>query len=204
MTTEHRITDPVALKALAHPTRRQLLRLLSQLGPSTATRLAQHTGLDPGLVSYHLRELARRGFIEVAEELARDRRERWWRVPATSTSWSTLDFREPDSRTVANTVKAHMVAEEFERLKLFENERDSWGERWQKSATSSESHLHLTPEELGTVAAELSKVLEHWREISRQRMGAHPPADQRSGTAGSDGTGLEHVFVFFHAFPEHP
>ncbi|MFF9349479.1 ArsR family transcriptional regulator [Streptomyces sp. NPDC014734] len=204
MTTRNRITNPLALRALAHPTRRRLLRLLFQLGPSTVTGLAQHTNLDPGLVSYHLRELARRGIIEVAEELARDRRERWWRVPAVSMTWSSLDFHEPDGRMVADMVKAQMIREEFARLKHFESERDAWGEAWQKSAICGESHLRLTPEELGTVSAELLEVLERWREISRRRTSAPVPAEQHDGTTGPDEADLEHVFVFFHAFPENP
>ncbi len=69
-----RITDPGILKALSHPLRRQIYRLLIQLGPQTVTLLTEHTGADPGQLSFHLRELAKRGFITEAPELARDRR----------------------------------------------------------------------------------------------------------------------------------
>jgi DNA-binding transcriptional ArsR family regulator len=55
----------------------RLLDLLRFEGPSTATLLAQRVGESSGATSYHLRQLARHGFIE--EEQRDGRRERWWR-----------------------------------------------------------------------------------------------------------------------------
>jgi DNA-binding transcriptional ArsR family regulator len=70
--------DPVrAIRALSHPLRVRLLDLLRFEGPSTATLLAQRVGESSGATSYHLRQLARHGFIE--EEQRDRRRERWWR-----------------------------------------------------------------------------------------------------------------------------
>lgn len=70
------LTDPAAAKALAHPLRLQLLDLLRFDGPSTATELARRVGESSGSTSYHLRQLARYGFIEEAP--SRGRRERVW------------------------------------------------------------------------------------------------------------------------------
>jgi DNA-binding transcriptional ArsR family regulator len=70
--------DPVrAIRALSHPLRVRLLDLLRFDGPSTATLLAQRVGESSGATSYHLRQLARHGFIE--EEQRDGGRERWWR-----------------------------------------------------------------------------------------------------------------------------
>ncbi|MGW6644115.1 helix-turn-helix domain-containing protein [Streptomyces iakyrus] len=88
---EHkRVLDPerdtAALKALTHPLRIQLLGLLRQDGPATASELAARTGQSSASTSYHLRVLAKYAFIAEAER--RDGRERRWRALHTLTSWS--------------------------------------------------------------------------------------------------------------------
>ncbi|MFD5128058.1 ArsR/SmtB family transcription factor [Streptomyces olindensis] len=88
---EHgRVLDPerdtAALKALIHPLRIQLLGLLRQDGPATASELAARTGESSASTSYHLRVLAKYAFIAEAEH--RDGRERRWRALHTVTSWS--------------------------------------------------------------------------------------------------------------------
>jgi DNA-binding transcriptional ArsR family regulator len=69
--------DVRAIRALAHPLRLKLLDLLRFQGPSTATLLAHHIGESSGATSYHLRLLARYGYVEEAPR--RGYRERWWR-----------------------------------------------------------------------------------------------------------------------------
>ncbi|GIH17443.1 winged helix-turn-helix domain-containing protein [Rugosimonospora africana] len=194
-----RIDDPEVLKGLAQPIRQRLYRLLSQIGPATSGTLAKRVNGDPGLISYHLRELARRGFIEDVPELARDRRERWWRTVQGSTTWAWRDFPTPEGQAVASAVKGQMVADEFARLHRYEQSRESWSEAWQDAATSSDSFLRLTPAELEQVSAELLEVLQRWSRHGRQ---ASERIDQ-SETADS-GESREHVFLFFHAFPERP
>lgn len=68
--------DVRAVRALAHPLRLELLDLLRFEGPSTATRLAARVGESSGSTSYHLRLLAKYGYIQEAP--ARGGRERWW------------------------------------------------------------------------------------------------------------------------------
>ena len=62
--------DPRSLKALAHPLRLELLELLRFEGPSTASALARRVGESSGATSYHLRQLARHGYIEEDERPA--------------------------------------------------------------------------------------------------------------------------------------
>ena len=68
--------DPRAVRALAHPLRLQLLDLLRFEGPSTATLLARRVGESSGATSYHLRLLAKYGYIEEVPQ--QGGRERWW------------------------------------------------------------------------------------------------------------------------------
>lgn len=188
-----KITDPEVLKGLTQPLRRKLFRLLQQAGPATAGALAKRTDSDPGLVSYHLRELAKHGFITEAPELARDRRERWWRAVPESTSWDTLDFPGPEGAAITETLKAQMYAEEFERLTAFQRTYRAWPEEWQRVSVSNDSQIRMTPDELRQMSEELLEVIGRYTRQGRNPDGTPIPDD-----------GRESVFLFFHAFPEKP
>jgi DNA-binding transcriptional ArsR family regulator len=193
---ERRITDPDTLKALTHPLRQRLFRLLAQLGPATTTILAGHLAADPGQISYHLRELAKRGFIEEAPELARDRRERWYRIPEGPMSWSSGDFVTPEARAVFDAAFAQSVADQFERLRGYNEVKRSWSEDWQGAVTASNSEIRLTAAELRALAAELNEVIRRYAAPGR-----HDPAVRPEDRPDD---GRENVFLFFHAFPERP
>ena len=196
-TEPRRITDPEVLKGLSHPLRQRLYRLLTQLGPSTTTILTAHLdGADPGQVSYHLRELGKRGFIEEAPELARDRRERWWRVPQGTLSWASADFGTPEGKAVADAAFAQTVRDQFERLEAYVTRKAEWAPEWQNAATATSTNLRLTSEELRGLSEELNAVMRKWAELGRRDPSVRPeeqPVD-----------GREQVFLFFHAFPEKP
>ncbi|MEA5055092.1 MAG: helix-turn-helix domain-containing protein [Propionicimonas sp.] len=78
--------DPIgaeALKAFAHPLRMALYTALTEDGPATATQLAERLGESTGQTSYHLRQLARHGFVE-DDPGHSGGRERWWRTASFS------------------------------------------------------------------------------------------------------------------------
>ena len=79
------IDDPRAMRALAHPARLELLAALSD-GPLTATQCAERVGESPQSCSYHLRTLAKYGFVEPAE--AGNDKERPWQKVARGLRWS--------------------------------------------------------------------------------------------------------------------
>jgi DNA-binding transcriptional ArsR family regulator len=79
------LTDPRAMRALAHPVRLELLAVLSD-GPLTATQCAERVGESPQSCSYHLRTLARHGFVEPAA--AGNGKERPWQKVARGLHWS--------------------------------------------------------------------------------------------------------------------
>ncbi|HVW89430.1 MAG TPA: helix-turn-helix domain-containing protein [Gaiellaceae bacterium] len=73
-------SEVTSLRALAHPLRLQLLRLAAETGELTTSAASLRTGESSANCSFHLRLLARHGFLEPAP--GRDRRERPWRVAA--------------------------------------------------------------------------------------------------------------------------
>ncbi|MEU6998411.1 helix-turn-helix domain-containing protein [Nonomuraea sp. NPDC046570] len=109
------LLDPGRLKALAHPMRRQMLRLLEVHGPATSTTLGEQLGAKTGTTSYHLRQLEKYGFVEeIAERSAG--RERWWRKAA-----GPRDYRLPTPDQLAPEDRS--VLAEFHRIGM-EEERD--------------------------------------------------------------------------------
>src|SRR4051812_47516978 len=101
MTTAKRIDDVETLRAFAHPLRMRLLGLLRLDGPATASELARRVDESSGSTSYHLRQLARYGFVvEDAEQPSR--RERRWAAAAAQTTWTSSDFSaDPGAREAA-------------------------------------------------------------------------------------------------------
>src|SRR5687767_497769 len=71
--TRHSPSDPERMRALAHPLRLALLQYLDDVGEATATQCARHTGESVANCSFHLRLLARYGFVEPAEQRGRER-----------------------------------------------------------------------------------------------------------------------------------
>ncbi len=74
------LTTTETLKALSHPVRRDILKLLARRGHGRATDLARELGLKSNAVSFHLRVLGRAGLIEEDPDLARDGRDRVWKA----------------------------------------------------------------------------------------------------------------------------
>jgi hypothetical protein len=67
-----------AMRALAHPVRLHLLNLLVSEAQLTSTRASELTGETVANCSFHLRQLAKYGFVEEAQ--GGDRREHPWRL----------------------------------------------------------------------------------------------------------------------------
>ncbi|MGZ4559357.1 ArsR/SmtB family transcription factor [Oryzihumus sp.] len=77
------LTDPKAIRALAHPARQRIIDELYSGSVLTATEAARLCGLTPSAMSYHLRALEQWGII-VRDAGTEDGRERPWRAPARS------------------------------------------------------------------------------------------------------------------------
>jgi helix-turn-helix protein len=58
-----RVTDPLALRAMAHPLRLKLIGLVGIDGTLTATQAAAALDSTPAVTAYHLRTLAEYGFV---------------------------------------------------------------------------------------------------------------------------------------------
>ena len=74
------ISDMRMLRGLAHPVRNRILEEMASGGAMRATDVAERLAIPANHASFHLRQLAKYGLVEEAPELARDRRDRVWRL----------------------------------------------------------------------------------------------------------------------------
>ncbi|MDG4809673.1 helix-turn-helix domain-containing protein [Micromonospora sp. WMMD1120] len=101
------ITEPQALRALAHPVRLAILDRLQRHGPATATGLSAHVGATPSVVSWHLRHLATFGLVVDAEGTT-SKRERWWRAAARGFRFTLPD--DAEGQAAGRQLRAEMFA----------------------------------------------------------------------------------------------
>lgn len=90
--TELNITDPRALRALAHPARQSLITELYSGEVLTATEAADIVDLSPSATSYHLRALEKFGIV-IRGDASGDARQRPWRAAADSLSVRPETYR---------------------------------------------------------------------------------------------------------------
>jgi DNA-binding transcriptional ArsR family regulator len=147
--TVTRLTDPKALRALAHPIRLELVGLLRRHGPLTATKAAGLLGESSGSTSFHLRQLAKYGLVEEAG--GGEGRERPWRATAMFTGWPDV-ADSPELAAATGLLRAVIAERYFEQLLRWLEARDSEPEVWQEAAHFGDTLLWVTAEELGELA----------------------------------------------------
>ena len=150
--------DPRELRALAHPLRLRLLEELATLGEATATELADRVDASPANCSWHLRQLARYGFIEEAG--GGTGRARPWRWVPEVQEISDPDDDSPEVRLARDAVVDVMFARDVEAWRAWDAGRDAAPEPWRKASFSSRGMNWLTAEELAALKADLEAVVE--------------------------------------------
>lgn len=170
------VSDPSALRALAHPVRQRIIGTLRIDGPQTVGALSDRLGAAPGSISYHMGTLARHGFVEEAPDLAHDGRERWWRATADVTTFSPAELlRDPERRAAAEQTRRSFVqlyaAEQLEYLST----EPQFDEDWIAAATMGDDTAWLTAAELRELSDELEALAARWHARGdRDRPGAVP------------------------------
>ncbi|MEO7348805.1 MAG: helix-turn-helix domain-containing protein [Terrimesophilobacter sp.] len=164
VTHSHRITKSDTLKALAHPMRQRIIVELTVRHSARAVDLAAILGEPANAVSYHLRALAKAELVVEAPELARDSRDRVWKV--------------------AHPEGLYVAAEDLERVDgLFENEFLTWTRRMLNQTLSKDPRATraqysggalLTKDESSKMFMEVAEVLERWRMHGMDADAANP------------------------------
>jgi DNA-binding transcriptional ArsR family regulator len=162
------VLDARSLKALAHPIRVQLLGLLRQDGPSTATALGARLGESSGTTSYHLRQLAEVNLV-VEDEERGNARERWWRAAQDSTELHADDWTDdPDVKPALDAYMSAILTSYASRAQAFLDESDTWPKKWNQVAEMSDYLLSLTAAELGRLSQEVHALLRSYQREPRK------------------------------------
>lgn len=163
------ITDPQRIRALAHPLRIELLDHLASVSEATATECAERTGESVASCSFHLRMLAKYGYIEPAEPRGR---EKPWRLASRSRTISA-DWEDPASIAAAGELALLTVDQEAERLRAWIRRVNDEPRDWSESTVIARSTVWLTREELAEVSDALANVTDRFRD--RDDPAARPP-----------------------------
>ncbi|MDQ1688854.1 MAG: hypothetical protein QOK42_1829 [Frankiaceae bacterium] len=148
------IRDPGALRALAHPLRFALLELLLTEGEATATRCAQILDESPSNLSFHLRTLAKHGYIEAVP--GGSGRQRPWRLVDTQQRIKMEDSAA--GRQAGAVFSEFFVENEFARIRSWLRRAPNEGE-WRDATNLGASIAFVTREELRDLEHEIEALL---------------------------------------------
>jgi len=145
------VTDPKAIRALAHPVRLDLLELLVAIGPATAAECGRVLQLPQANCSFHLRQLAKYGLVTEAEP-GPDRRERRYQMPDSR-------IRIPGDETAASEFFNVVLGREMQAIADWQ-ERIDKGPGWQDKGGPVTGVAVMTAAEVGDVKRQLLEILQ--------------------------------------------
>jgi len=138
------------------------IRLLEELafgGPATATELSERTGESPANCSWHLRQLAKYGFVE--ETGGGTGRQRPWQIVIQAKHLASGDVDE-DLMIASTTMRRHLVAREYEAVRAWLATLHAEPVPWRDSAFVTQNVGWCTPEELEQIATEVSAAFDRY------------------------------------------
>lgn len=167
------LSDPRALRALAHPVRLRLIGLLRTHGPLTATQAADHVGESPSNCSFHMRQLAHWGLVEPAE--GGKGRERPWKATALSTNWqlAPVSGAGADARVALDRV---VVQEYVDQIGRWFDRRPAERDEWLAVSGIGDWVLEVTAAELKTLEHAVDALVEPFMHGNRSE---HPDGARR-------------------------
>ncbi|MEU5088460.1 helix-turn-helix domain-containing protein [Streptomyces sp. NPDC021356] len=168
------ITDPKAMRALAHPVRLAILERLQRHGPATATQLSPHVGATPSVTSWHLRHLAGFGLVRDAEPGA-DRRARRWQAVARGFRFEMPEDEE--GRSAARGLSREMFLHSADLPHRWATETEpELDPKWRRLAGLANTRLVVSAEELAGIEDAIESVLAPY--VTRD------PAERPAGARG--------------------
>ncbi len=150
------MTDARTIRALAHPLRLRILDLLSERGSLTATQVGEEVNESPANCSFHLRTLARYGYVEDAG--GGEGRNRPWKISDRTTYWTPVDA-DPVTVDAILVAQAAIDAAHQERIRTWRRRAPAAPRAWQENTFEMSYETWLTPEELRQVSAEISSAI---------------------------------------------
>lgn len=166
------------MRALAHPARIAILQHLGLEGPATATQCAEVTGLSPSACSYHLRELARYGFVEEEPAATGDGRQRPWRARIIAMTMED-DPDQPEAVRAAGRLLQDVVEAEAAQIRRrYQDRAPEYPAEWREALGGILDILHVSASELTEIRNGIQELLGRYR---RMDPAERPPGTLRVG-----------------------
>jgi predicted ArsR family transcriptional regulator len=152
------------------------MELLAQEGPLTATEAAAELGTTPSNCSFHLRLLARHGFVE--EAAGGVGRQRPWQLVEQDTRIVSRELDQEGLSALRALDELRWVRRRHQQSEWWRT-RDTYPVEWQNSASEFHAVLHLT-------AAEVVELRDALHEVAERYVDRGQVSNRRPGTAPVD------------------
>lgn len=175
------LSDPAAVRALAHPARLVVIDALYDGEVLTATECAERAGVTPSAMSYHLRALEKAGLVLRAEPRGDARERPWKRAGAHLRIDVARSGPEPNPAGAAAAELVMANALEVDRRRMLDSVRSD-AERPQGEGLGSHyarDTVLISRDEVTEVAAAVEAALAPYRRANRKT----PPADATAFSA---------------------
>jgi DNA-binding transcriptional ArsR family regulator len=149
------IKDAQTARALAHPVRIKIIEQLIFRGAMTATELSELIDESPANTSWHLRQLARYGFIEEAS--GGTGRQRPWQMVVQSNTFADPGADRETAEAFQATVDV-WLGREVEALRAWLR-REAAEPEWAHAAYLSLGLGYYTLDELRTIGQQIGELL---------------------------------------------
>lgn len=140
------------MRAISHPARWRMLEVLWSGRTLTATQAAAIAGITPSAMSYHMRQLAKLGFIEPVD--SPDGRERPWRAATPGPELTVKPDNELGTTMMQNLL--HSLTRTLTAPPPLEGENRPW------PAAFSHGTLRLTPSQRKEMHGRIRAMIEEY------------------------------------------
>jgi Helix-turn-helix domain len=161
---ERSLTDPKVMRAIAHPVRIALLELFDVMPTLTATQASEALGESPANCAFHLRTLAKYGFIREAG--GGKGRERPWTAAQRSINVSTTGQADLQAKKAARALSDVWMERSLQRTRRA-LAADTWPDGWESVVLARNSVRFMTPEETAQASAEIGEILDRYADRLR-------------------------------------
>lgn len=153
------LNDAKTLRALAHPLRLDLMEAITVHGSLCATEAAEIVGESPANCSWHLRQLAKYGYLE--EVPGTTGRQRPWRRTGTGLEWEDTNA-DPEVEAASHALTNVFIDRHIELLKRARDRRQPQG--WEDSALAVQAITWLTLEENAELIQQVSDLILRYKD----------------------------------------
>jgi predicted transcriptional regulator len=157
------VTDPKMMRALAHPLRVALIEAISRAGTRTltATEASDLLGESPANCAFHLRTLAKYGFLEEAG--GGRGRERPWRLRHRGFELAP-PWQDPESRLAAEAAASIWIDRWLARARDRLMRVLGYPAPWQEAGLASQKGLYLTAGEAKDLGEAMHRLFGRYQE----------------------------------------